>query len=141
MSNKKNDDKMKSGISPQQIESFIHKNTPEVFSTLAIFVSTISSIFDFFSGPALSVLFAGIGAIFALLAPEKIDKKLKNFYHFSINQEKKTEIVLGVVKIVVAIFLPFIFFFFLGLLAGVSYHFYIRHAQITIPEETPRKKR
>jgi hypothetical protein len=142
MNNKKIGDNLKKGISAQELESFVKNHTPEVFSTLAIFVAGISSMFDFFSGPALSILFASIGAIFALSFPTKVDRKLKQFYQFSINQEKTTEMVLGGVKLVVAIFLPFIFFCFLGLLAGVSYHFYIRHAQITEPEEIQvRKKR
>ncbi|HSX13433.1 MAG TPA: hypothetical protein VLE96_03325 [Chlamydiales bacterium] len=141
MSNKKLGDQLKKGISPQELESFVRNHTPEVFSTVAIFVSAASSMFDFFSGPAWSILFAAIGAIFALLFPEKVDRKLKRFYHFTINQEKTTEMVLGGVKLVVAIFLPFIFFCFLGLLAGVSYHFYIRHAQITEPEEVQARKK
>jgi Fe2+ transport system protein B len=144
--NKKLNDKIKSGISPQEMETFVRNHTPEVFSTLAIFVAGISSMFDFFSGPAWSILFVAIGAIFSLSFPQKVDRKLKEFYHFSIKQEKTTEMVLGGVKLVVAIFLPFIYFCFLGLLAGVSYHFYIRHAQITEPSdkqtaETQRKKR
>lgn len=141
MNNKKISDKIKKGISPQELESFVRNHTPEVFSTVAIFVAGVSSIFDFFSGPAWSILFAAIGAIFALTFPTRVDSKLKRFYHFTINQEKTTEMVLGGVKLVVAIFLPFVFFCLLGLLAGVSYHFYIRHAQITEPEEMQARKK
>jgi hypothetical protein len=38
--------------------------------------------------------------------------------------------VLGIVKIVVALFIPFLLFGVFGLLAGTSYHYYTRHAQI-----------
>jgi hypothetical protein len=51
-----------------------------------------------------------------------------------------TEIIFGAVKIVVAIFIPFIYFAFLGFLAGNSYHYYIRHAQI-ISDNIPRSSR
>jgi hypothetical protein len=137
MTNKKLSDKIKEGISPQELENFVRSHTPEVFSIFAIFVSAVSSMFDFFAGAGWSILFAAIGAIFAISFPVQVDNKLKKFYKFSIHQEKGTEMVLGGVKIVIAIFLPFIFFGFLGLLAGVSYHFYIRHTQLTEREEPP----
>ncbi len=130
MIHKKLSDKIKEGISTQQIENFARKHTQEVFSTLAIFIGAISSIFDFFTGSGWSILFAAIGAITAIAFPVAIEKKLKKLYNFSLKQEKTTEMVLGGVKIVVAIFLPFLYFGFLGLLAGTSYHYYIRHAQI-----------
>lgn len=135
MNNKKITDKIKEGISPQELENFVRNHTPEVFSVLAIFVSAVSSMFDFFTGAGWSILFAALGAIFAIACPVQVDDRLKKFYKFAIHQEKGTEMVLGGVKIVIAIFLPFIFFCFLGLLAGVSYHFYIRHAQIIEQEE------
>ena len=46
--------------------------------------------------------------------------------------------VLGGVKIVIALFLPFVYFGFLGLLAGSSYHYYIRHSQI-VEENKPHR--
>lgn len=136
MLHKKISDKIKEGISTQQIENFAKKHTQEVFSTLAIFIGAISSIFDFFTSASWSILFMAIGAIFAIAFPVAIEKKLKKIYNFSLKQEKTTEMVLGGVKIVIAIFLPFLYFGFLGLLAGTSYHYYIRHAQI-IEENSP----
>ncbi len=127
--------KIKEGVSAQQIENFAKKHTPEVFSTIAIFVGTISSIFDFFTGAGFSILFVAIGAIVAIAFPSATEKKLKKLYSFTLNQEKTIEMVLGGVKILIAIFLPFIYFGFLGLLAGTSYHHFIRHAQkIETPE-------
>lgn len=128
--NKKLSDKLKDGISAQELENFVRSHTPEVFSILSIFVSAVSSIFDFFTGAGWSILFCAVGAIFAIAFPSQVDHKLKKFYSFSIHQEKTTEMILGGVKIVVAIFLPFIYFGLLGLLAGISYNYYIRHAQL-----------
>ena len=135
---KKLANKIKGGISPQELENFVRNHTPEVFSILAIFVSAVSSMFEFFTGAGWSILFAALGAIFAIAFPVQVDSKLKKFYKFSIHQEKTIEMVLGGVKLAVAIFLPFIFFCFLGLLSGVSYHFYIRHTQLTEQEEKPK---
>ena len=123
-------DKIKEGISAQQLENFARKHTPEVFSTFAIVIGAVSSIFDFFTGAGWSVLFMAIGTIVAIAFPVPVEKKLKKLYSFSLTQEKTTEMILGGVKIVVAIFIPFVYFGFLGLLAGSSYHYYIRHAQI-----------
>ena len=55
---------------------------------------------------------------------------MKQLYNFTYKQEKTTEIILGAVKIVVAIFIPFIYFGIMGLLAGTSYHYYVRQSQI-----------
>jgi hypothetical protein len=130
MEHKKLTDKIKEGVSTQQLENFARKHTPEVFSTLDIFIGAVSSIFDFFTGAGWSILFLAIGAIVAIAFPVFVEKKLKKICHFTLTQEKTTEMVLGGVKIVIAIFLPFLYFGFLGLLAGTSYHYYIRHTQI-----------
>lgn len=132
-------DKLKEGVSAQQLEDFARKHTPEVFSCLAIFIGAVSSIFDFFTGAGWAILFASAGAIIAIAFPVVIEKKLKQIYNFSLKQDKTTEMILGGVKIVLAIFLPFIYFGFLGLLAGTSYHYYIRHAQI-VEENSPSRK-
>jgi hypothetical protein len=129
MEHKKLGDKIKEGISAQQIEDFARKHTPEVFSTLAIFIAAISSIFDFFTGSGWSILFCAVGAIITIASPNAIEDKLKKIYEFATDQDKTTEMVLGGVKIIIAIFLPFLCFGFLGILAGSSYHRYTRNGQ------------
>lgn len=133
-------DKLKEGVSVQELESFARKHTTEVFSVLAIIIGSISSIFDFFTGPGMTIFFFAIGAIAAIFFPAPVEKGLKQLYHFTYKQEKMTEIILGAVKIVVAIFIPFLYFGLLGLLAGTSYHYYIRQAQI-MGENAPRSSR
>ena len=130
MDNKKIAERIKEGISPGQLENFARKHTPEVFSTVALFLGAISSIFDFFTGPGWSILFCTIGTIVAISFPAATEQKLKKIYEFSLSQDKMTEMILGGVKIVLAIFLPFIYFGLVGMLAGTSYHYYVRHAQI-----------
>lgn len=131
-------DKMKDGVSAQQLEDFAKKHTQEVFSTLAIFVGAVSSIFNFFTGAELAIFFASVCAIIGILFPVIVETKLKQIYGFAIKQEKTTEMILGGVKIVIAIFLPFIYFGFLGLLGGTSYHYYIRHARIVEENTSPK---
>lgn len=122
--------KMKSGLSTQQLEDFAHKYTPEVFAVCAIFIATISSLFDFFTSSSWSILFLAIGAILGITFSSAVEAKLKRIYHFIANQDKTTEIVLGGIKIIIALFLPFIYFGFLGLFTGTSYYYHLRHSRL-----------
>lgn len=131
--------KLKDGVSVQELESFARKHTTEVFSVLAIVIAAISSIFDFFTGPGITILFLSLGTILAIFFPAPVEKGLKQLYSFTYKQEKTTEIIIGAVKIVVAIFIPFLYFGLLGLLSGTSYHYHVRHSQI-VHENSPRHK-
>lgn len=131
-------DKIKEGVSVQEVEDFARKYTTEVFSALAIVIAGISSMYDFFSGPKLTILFTVVGLIVGVFFPAPVERGLKQFYSFSYKQEKMTQIVLGCVKIVAGLFIPFILFGAVGLLAGTSYHYYTRHAQV-ISENKPHK--
>jgi hypothetical protein len=122
----------KEGVSMQDIEHFAKKHTTEVFSILALIIAMVSSAFHFFTGPGLTIVFTTVGAILAILFPAPIQKGLRQLYQFTYRQDKTTEIVLGAVKIIVAIFIPFLYFGLIGLLAGGSYHYHIhssRHAR------------
>ena len=133
-------DKLKGGVSVQEVEDFARKYTVEVFSVLAIVIGTISSMYDFFTGPKMTIIFVTIGVILRVFFPAPVEKGLKQFYSFAYKQEKMTQLILGCVKIVVGLFIPFFLFGALGLLAGTSYHYYTRQAQI-INENRPRKSR
>lgn len=141
MSKNKFVDKLKEGVSVQEMEDFARKYSTEVFTILAIVIGTISSMFDFFTGPSLTILFLAIGIILGVLFPVQVEKGLKQIYGFTLRQEKKTQLILGAVEIVVAIFIPFLIFGLAGLMAGTSYHFYTRHSQMSgesKPSRSPR---
>ncbi len=131
-------DKIKKGISVEEMENFATKYTPEVFSGLAIVIGTVSSMYDFFTGPKLTLLLLAVGMVMGTFLPAPSEKWLKQYYSFAHKQEKTSQMVLGCVMIVVALFIPFILFGFIGLLAGTSYHYYTRHAQI-MSENKPHK--
>ncbi len=139
MDKNKFSEKLKEGISVREIEEFARKHSSEVFSVLAMIVATISSIYNFFmNGAGFSIFIAAIGCIAAILFPVPIERRLKQLYNFLGSQERMTQIVLGVLKIVIALFIPFLIFALGGLLSGSSYHYYMRHAQI-ISENKPSK--
>lgn len=126
---KKFTDKLKEGISVEEIESFTRKHTTEVFTLLAIAIGAISSSFHFFTGPGLTIFASAIGMIAAVLFPSQADRLLKHYYSFCQKQEKSTQMVLGAVKIVLGLFIPFVLYAGLGLLAGSAYHWYARRNQ------------
>lgn len=131
-------DKIKEGVSVQEMEDFARKYTTEVFSVLAIIIGSISSMYDFFTGPKFTIVLTAIGVILGVFFPAPVEKSLKQYYSFSYKQEKMTQVILGIVLIIISIFIPFILFGAVGLLAGTSYHYYTRHAQI-MSENRPQK--
>jgi len=139
MGKNKFSEKLKEGVSVKEIEEFARHHTVEVFSVLAIIIATITSSWDYFTGPRLSLFFAALGTVVTILFPVPIERGLKQLYSYALKQEKSTQIIIGATKIVVAIFIPFILFGIVGLLAGSSYHYYIRHAQI-MNENRPSKQ-
>ncbi|MES2272917.1 MAG: hypothetical protein V4487_01850 [Chlamydiota bacterium] len=139
MAAKKFMDKIKEGVSVNEMEDFARKHTTEVFSILAIVVAAVSCMFDFFTGPKMTIVFLTIGLVIGIFFPAAAEKGLKQLYGFTFKQEKTTQMILGAVKIVIGIFLPFILFGIVGLLAGTSYHYYTRHAQVVIGQNKPTK--
>ena len=141
MNRNKFTEKLKEGVSAKEIEDFVRNHTTEVFSILAIVIAAASSCWSFFlGGPKLAAFFAAVGCIVAVLFPVAIEKLLKQLYDFALKQEKSTQLILGAVKLVIALFIPFGIFAVLGLLAGTSYHYYVRHAQIVV-ENRPFKSK
>ncbi len=141
MSKNKFSDKFKEGVSVQEIEDFTRKHSSEVFSGLGLIIGAISSIFGFFTGPGLTIMFAALGAILGIFFPQPVERGLKQGYAYIFKQEKSTQLILGGVKILVAIFLPFVLFGIFGLLAGTSFHYYTRLAQTFTDHKPPRPSR
>jgi hypothetical protein len=134
-------EKLKEGVSVKEIEDFTRQHTVEVFTVLAIIVATVTSCWDFFTGPKMAVFFLALGTIVSILFPVIIERSLKQLYNFAFKQEKSTQLILCTVELVIALFVPFLLFALLGLLAGSSYHYYIRHAQITSENKPPKPTR
>lgn len=135
-------EKLKEGVSVHEIEEFARQHTMEAFSVLAIIIATVTSSWNFFlGGPKIALFFVALGMIATILFPVPVERWLKQLYGFPLKQEKSTQMILGAVKIVAAIFIPFIIFAVVGLLAGSSYHFYVRHAQIVNENKPPKPGR
>ena len=130
-------DLIKEGVSVQEIENFARKYTSEVFTALAIIIASISGMLDFFWKPSWSIGFCGLGAVIAIIFPIQIEIAMQKLYGFIAKQEKATEIIVGIVRLVIAIFIPLIIFAGIGLHAGTAYHIYTRNSS---GKENPEKK-
>jgi hypothetical protein len=138
MSKNKLSGKLKEGVSVQELEDFARKYSTEVFTVVALIIGCISSIFNFFTGPTWTILFLTLGTVLGIFFPAPVDKGLKQLYDFTFKQEKMTQLILGSVKIIIAIFIPFALFAIMGLLAGTSYHYYTRRGQTNIQMKPPQ---
>lgn len=126
--NKFDINKVKTNLS--EVERFARKHTAETLTVVAIIVGALSAWAHFFVGTlGWSVIFMAAGAIIGIFFPSHADRLIKKIYTFSAGDKKWGQIVAEGAKIAVALFLPFIYFWFLGTMAGTSYHYYTRYAQ------------
>lgn len=120
--------KMKESFSG--VEKLARRYPIEILTAIAILIATLSAWAGFFVGTlGWSIFFLAIGAIVGIFFPIYIDKGIKAIYSYSIGVKKMGLIIAEIIKIGVALFLPFLYFGFLGLMAGTSYHYYTRFMQ------------
>ena len=114
-------EKKKEGVSVREIENFAKKHYFELFFCI-LFI--LASLFSFvFWGPGWSVMLAGAGGVIAVFFTGKVEFMSKKVHHFVFKQDRTVQIVLAVVALVIAILLPPLVFFSVGLHAGKSmYH-------------------
>ncbi|MCP5505568.1 MAG: hypothetical protein H7A38_01630 [Chlamydiales bacterium] len=114
------DKKIKEGVSVQELENFGRKYTTEIFLVLYFVLAALLA--KFFFGPMWSIFLAGIGGILGVLLPMKVEKAIRGVFQFVNKQEKITRLILGIVGLIVAFFLPPLIFFFVGLIGGSGIH-------------------
>ncbi len=109
-------DKPKEGVSVKEIEAFAKKHRFEVFFCL---VFILACFFTFVLwGPGWSIIAAAIGAIIGVLLAGKIMQFSKMVFSFVFKQEHTIQLVLGIVGLILAIFIPPLYFLLLGLHGG-----------------------
>lgn len=112
--------KSKEGVSVKEIEEFTKKHRFEVFFCLAF---VLACLFTFVMwGAGWSVVAATIGAVVGILLEAKVSYASKTIFKFVFKQEPTTQLVLGIVFLVLAIFLPPLYFLLLGLHGGKDIH-------------------
>jgi len=118
---KEGTDKLKEGMSMNDIEGYAKKYSTEVFMIVAIVIAVISSIFDFFISSSWGIFLAGLGALYGLLAPKQVDGLLGKMFEYASKKDKSIQIMIGIAQIIIAIFLPAVIFGMFGLIAGNTF--------------------
>lgn len=124
--------KSKEGVSVKEIEAFARKHSFEVFFCLAF---VLACFFTFVMwGPGWSIVATAVGVILGILLSGKVAHLSKMIFHFVFKQEKTTQLVLGIVCLVLAIFIPPLLFLLAGLHGGkdiyhVAMEIYSQHKQ------------
>ena len=108
--------KSKEGVSVKELETLAKKHRFELFFCLAFILACFFSFVMF--GPGWSIIAATIGALIGILIAAKVVSFSRSVFQFIFKQEGTTQLVLGVVSLIVAIFLPPLIFLMLGLHGG-----------------------
>lgn len=112
------------------LERFAHKYMVESLTVAAIIVGAFSSWAHLFLGTLTwSVVFMVIGAVLGIFLPTQMDMIIKKIYSFSRSGKQMSTIVAEAVKIAIALFIPVVYFAFLGALAGTAYQYYVHYSQ------------
>jgi hypothetical protein len=112
--------KSKEGVSVKEIEEFTKKHRFEVFFCLAF---ALACIFTFVMwGPSWSIIAASVGTIIGVLFSGKVTHLSKMIFQFVFKHEETTQLILGIVFLIIAIFIPPLCFLLLGLHGGKDMH-------------------
>lgn len=106
----------KPGVSIQEIENFAKRYRLEVFYCIAFILAAAFSFFLF--GTGWSIFATALGALLGVCFPMKVEQATAGIFRFVFKQERTTQMILGAVGWVFAIFLPPLVFFLLGLIGG-----------------------
>ncbi len=111
------EDKKKDGVSVREIEDFAKKHRFEVFFCLIFFLAFIFGAFGFFKSFWSIAALMG-GAICGVLFSTKVEGLIKKILSFVFKHDGTMQLVLGIVCLVLAIFIPFLVFLIAGLAGG-----------------------
>jgi hypothetical protein len=109
-------EKSKEGVSVKEIEKFTKKHRLEVFYIVTFVLACLFTVIVW--SAFWSVLLATVGAILGVLLPGKVEQCGRKGYMFVFKQEPTTQLILGIVVLILAIFLSPIIFFALGANGG-----------------------
>ena len=112
------EEKKKEGVSVKEIEEYAKNHRYEVVFVLAFVLACFFS-FVFF-GTGWGIILAAVGGIVGVLLPNKTEMFSGKIFGFIRKQEHVTQIILGVVLLIISVFLPFITFLLLGLYGGLK---------------------
>ncbi len=111
---------MKEGVSVKEIETFAKKYRFEVFFCLMFVLACFFSFVMW--GPWWTISAATAGGIIGVLAPARVGGIAQKMLQFVFKQEQTTQLVLAIVCLILAIFIPPLIFLLIGLHGGKDIH-------------------
>lgn len=106
-------------------QRYARSHTNEFFSILALVIASFSCWKGLVFGTVgWSLLAFNITAIWAIVAPNQANSILEQYYKLTTRQSKTAEVIVGAIKLAVALVIPWATFAIVGMLAGESYHNY-----------------
>lgn len=113
-------DNPKEGISVKEIHAFTKRYPLEIFFCLVFILACIFAIV--FWGLYWSLILATVGVVLGILLIQPVKKLIDSSFSFIFKQDMTVQIVLAVVGIILAIFVPPLYFLILGLHGGKDIH-------------------
>lgn len=110
------EDKKKEGVSVKEIEGYAKRHRFEIFFCILFVLASLFTLI--FWGPTLSIFFTGIGAIIGIFIPNKIEHLARTMATKILHRESMTQLIIGIVALIIAIFLAPIVFLWAGLHSG-----------------------
>lgn len=114
------ENKEKEGVSVREIGEFTKKHRFEVVFCLAFILSCFFTFVLW--GPAWSIIACAVGGVLGTLFSGRVTLFSKKVLQFIFKHEQTTQLVLGVVFLILAVFLPPLIFFLLGMHGGKDMH-------------------
>lgn len=116
-----NNNEKKEGISMKEMEAFAGKYLNEMFLVATVFCASISSYFGWTMDSFYSLISCALGFGGAIIFFNHIDSWILKAQTFLTKQDKMILLVIGCFRIILGIFVPFIVFAIVGVMAGTCY--------------------
>jgi uncharacterized membrane protein len=110
------EEKKKEGVTVKELEGYAKKNRFEIFFCILFVLASLFTLV--FWGATLSIFLVGIGGIVSVFLPQQIDQLSEKMAKMVFAKEGTTQLIIGIVALVVAIFLAPLIFLLVGLHAG-----------------------
>jgi len=124
-------EKLKQGLSVQELENLGKKYRFEIFFVLYFIVAAIFAGMIF--GLSWSIFLGALGGVLGVFMPRKAEAIIKKLFGFVFKQEKVTRLIFACVGLVVAFLLPPLIFFILGFVGGANIYNTARSSGSNLP--------